>query len=432
MTSTPGTTFQKRLVPAAVVVDSRNVRGQVADCFGYGRHVSVAGVIDMLKLYGFSVTEVFVGVATKGSATGSSYLQQSLAQNQQYAADIVSHPAGFVLEGRLVERSSGLEEKLVDVLCALQVARLAQQIKEGTRAGAIIVLSEDMDLIPAYEYAAEMGATVYAASNDVVDTRAQYSRWILLTEAALEVAAGRPFGSKVGCELRRTMAGILNAPTQRPLRLKTGGLAGAAAVHLQHSSGAKALWAKPPAGLNHSRGTIRSLHIQGIDWDDGPFPRFKVSDSAAAIPCPGLQVGTVLDCPSPTRATVQLPGGISKRLSDVTPGSLIAGMQVLVQVTTVKSGQSAWRLVGALTKAPPVPGWADPTTPLVVRATSAGGSAGARVRAKILQTGQEVTLQPPSEDRVQTGHEYAAVPVGLVSTASGVHVTAIAVSSRLR
>ncbi len=187
--------FLKRAVDAAVVVDSRNLRGQYGDVFGQPRRSSVAGIITMLAAYGFNVTDVWVGVATNGNTNGSAYFTKSLKENREYAADVVSHPDGHVLEGRLKEQNTRtgkvLEEKLVDVLCAIQVARLAHQIKDKARQGVIVVLSEDMDLIPAYEFARDLGVTVYAASNDIVDARAQHSKWLLLTQAGLADAGGR-------------------------------------------------------------------------------------------------------------------------------------------------------------------------------------------------------------------------------------------------
>lgn len=434
MSSDEAVMFEKRPIKAAVVVDSRNVRGQVADCFGQPRHVHVAGVIEMLAAYGFAVTDVYVGVATNGRTNGSRYLADSLQNNQRYAAEIVSHPAGHVLEGRLVERAGPagpqLEEKLVDVLCALQVARLAQQIKDGGRTGAIIVLSEDMDLIPSYEFAQELGVTVFAASNDIVDTRAQHSRWVLLTEAALEAAAGRPYGRDLGSDLRRRMARLLTASEFRPLKFSARKQV-AGTVHLQHNSGARAIWLTPPVGHQHRKDASHHLYVHGLDWSDGPFPRFVVASDAPASECEGLQKGVVLHIPTPTRVTVRLPDGLTKNLSGAAPGSLLVGMTVLVQVEGT-GRQRAWRLVGSLEPRPTSPGWFDPTKPLVVRAISTGGTAGARVRAKILQTGQEITLQPPSEDRVQTGQEYAAVPVAHSAAGDALHVVAIAVSSLLR
>ena len=426
--------FQKAPVHAAVVVDSRNLRGQYADVFGVARRASVAGITKMLGAYGFLVTDVFVGIATNGSGGGSAYLARCLQENQDYAAEIVSHPDGHVLEGRLVERSTrtgkALEEKLVDVLCAIQVARLAQQIKDKVRSGVIVVLSEDMDLIPAYKFAQDLGVTVYAASNDIVDARAQHSKWLLLTQAGLADAAGRAYGREQGRDLRRAVARLLTAPPPVVVKVKVGNKC-RDGVLVTHNSGARGFW-RPPAGARPSHGDSLALHVAGVDWEDGAFPRLRLEDQPSYASAVGLQSGRVQAVPTPTRVTVRLPGGLTKKLDGASPGALLPGMEVLVHDETTAGGQHAWRLVGALDARPATPGWPDPTRPVVVRAVSTASTAGAQVRAKILTSGQEVTLQPPTEERAQAGHEYAAVPIAHTTVGSDVHVTAIAVSSRLR
>lgn len=431
--STAPVPFLKRAVDAAVVVDSRNLRGQYADVFGQPRRSGVAGIKTMLAAYGFNVTDVFVGVATAGPANGSAYLTKSLQDNRGYAADIVSHPDGHVLEGRLVERgpkgAKTVEEKLVDVLCAIQVARLAHHIKDNARSGVIVVLSEDMDLIPSYTFAKDLGVTVYAASNDIVDARSQHSRWLLLTQAGLADAAGRAHGREQGRELRRAIARLLTGT--QPVRIN--GKVGPPCrdgVLVNHNSGAKGFW-RPPPGPKPKQGEQVQLYVAGVDWEDVAFPRLRLDTQPHPNGPSGLQVGKVLAVPTPTRVSIALPGGLTKNLDGSSPGALLPGMAVLVH-SEVTHGQQAWRFVGALDSRPQTPGWPDPTRPNVVRAVSTAGTSGARVRAKILMTGQEVTLQPPSEDCVQTGHEYAAVPTAHTPVGTETHVTAIAVSSRLR
>lgn len=432
MTTASQQPTSRAAIDAAVIVDSRNVMGQYADVFGPKRHVSVNGVISMLATFGFSVTDVFVGLATQGKSNGSSYLTKSLEKNQALAADIVSHAQGHVLEGRLVERgprgSQRLEEKLVDVLCAIQIARLAHEIKDKSRSGVIITLSEDMDLIPSYEFARDLGVTVFAASNDIVDARSAHSKWLLLTQASLGEAAGRCFGRDQGRELRRSMARMVTATS--PVKITTSvGAPCRDGLLVSHNSGAQGFW--KPVGARPAFNAKVELHVVGLDWEDVAFPRLLLGDAPVAVPLPGVTTGTVERIPTPTRVTVSLPRGLTKTLEGASPGSLLPGMQVVVQ-EVVAHGQRGWRLVGALDPTPVSPGWPDPTGPVVVRVISTGGTPGARVRAKILDSGQEVTLQPPTEDRAQSGHEYAAVPIAHTMAGQAVHVTAIAVSSRLR
>jgi hypothetical protein len=434
MASSPPPLFERRRQPAAVVVDSRNVRGQVADLYGYPRHVDVPGVITMLAAYGFDVTDVWVGVGTQGRSGGSSYYQDSLRRNQDYADRILQDPRGHVLEGRLVERStkggSAMEEKLVDVLCALRIARLARDIEAGDREGGIVVLSEDMDLIPAYEFAAELGVPVYAAANDRVHTRHVHSKWLLLTEAALADAAGRVPGRSQGTGVRGAIANLLTVPEPRPLRFEAAThVAQQGIVLLNHNSGARAVWRDLPRGFRFSRNARHELYVVGVDWADAPFPRLVVSESMDGALRGSLIRGRVAGWKGPNRVQVHLAGGLTQTLDAASPGTLLPGMTVLVHHDT--SEQEAFRLVGPLDLRAESPEWPNPTRPQIVRAVSTAATAGARVRAR-LPTGVEVTLQPPAEERAQAGAEYAAVPIEHVVTPSGVHVITVAVSSRLR
>lgn len=268
-----------------------------------------------------------------------------------------------------------------------------------------------------------------AASNDIVDARAQHSKWLLLTQAGLGDAAGRAFGREQGRDLRRAIARLLNAPTPAKINGKVGPPC-RNGVLVNHNSGAQGFW-RPASGSKPAKGSPVTVYVTGVDWEDVTFPRLKLSDTPTPGAPTGLQVGKVIAIPTPTRVSVSLPGGLTKKLDGSSPGSLLPGMEVLVHAETVQ-GQHAWRLVGALDARPSSPGWTDPTRPLVVRAVSTASTTGARVRAKILTTGQEVTLQPPTEDRVQTGDEYAAVPIAHTAVGNDTHVTAIAVSSGLR
>lgn len=424
--------FPKRPVQALVIVDSRNVHGQVRDLFGHGRQISVGGVVEMLTGYGFQVDEVWVAIATQGDARhGSKFYADSLVRNGEYASRIVSDPRGHVLEGRLVQRGPHVEEKLVDVLCAIQVARLSHDIAAKRRDGVIIVMSEDMDLIPSYEFAEELGVTVYATSNDRVDTRATYSRWLLVPEGSMAKSCGRVFGRFQGSELRRYIARLLTQTSAPTVNFKAGGVdPKTRQVFLQHNSGATAVWHHPPVAYQHHRGSVETLTVHGCDFEHGPFPRLVLGDKApASWPPPGLIKGEVLAWKTPTRASVRM-GAVTKTL-EMPPGTVLPGMLVLAHHASA-GAQEAWRFVGPLDTRAASPGWTDPTCPVVVRVISTAGTAGARVRAKILATGQEITLQPPSEDRAQAGMEYAAVPVEHMDAGGETHVLAMAVSSQLR
>jgi hypothetical protein len=432
------TSSQRKAIPAAVVVDSRNVRGQAEDLFGHGREVSVAGIVDLLAGYGFDVEEVFVGIATRqgSSRQPSNWMQDALQRNASYAARIASDARGHVLEGRLVERSTrdGVkpEEKLVDVLCAIQIARLATEINDRRRSGVLVVLSEDMDLVPAYEFASDLSVKVYVAANSTVDTR-NHEGWLLLPEGSMAKAVGQLPGRLRGSMLRRDMAIAMTAPQARVMNFHAGGFnRNSRELFVQHNSGARGVWRGVPSSPHPSRRDTVRLRLAGLHYPDCQFPAYLLEPPTgpSAWPCAEIVSGTVAKWRTPTRVTVKLDGGITKSL-DAAPGHLLPGMPVVVH-RSMNGTQEAWRLVGSPDTRPVTPGWNDPTCPVVVRVISSASSAGARVRAKILSEGIEVTLQPPSNTRAETGMEFAAVPIDHTATPVGVHVTAIAVSSQLR
>lgn len=424
-------TFQKKRVPAVVVVDSRNVHGQAKDLFGTGRHVNVAGVIDMFTDFGFAVEDVWVAIATQGDQQGSRWLRDALAANANFAAAIVSDPRGHVLEGRLVERGKHTEEKLVDVLCAIQIARLAYEIHDKNREGVILVMSEDMDLIPAYEFAAELGVTVYACSNDTVDTRAKFSGWCILPESSLEKAVGRPWGRESGSSLRRFIANTLQRPNVVSLRFKVSNYnSNTAEVRLMHNSGAKAVWRNAPTGA-YQRGDPHTLYVTGCEFENCAFPILTVDSVAPpAWPLADCRVGEVIDWRTAGRVTIRFAGGVNKAL-EAPSGTLLPGMKVLA-LRRSTGQQDAWRYVGPIEQRASSPGWSNPPEPVVVRVTSTGGSAGALVRAVILASGQVVTLQPPAEVRAQVGMEFAAIPASHTEMSGGLpHVRTVSISSNI-
>lgn len=189
-----GSGAARSLVPALVVVDSWNVRGQCHDVLGERRFPSVDGIRRGLAAYGFDVLHVYAAAAVDRQPGGvTAALEQRLAMTDRFAAAVDAHPLGTVLRGRIAERDGIPEEKLVDVLCALWVLRSATEISAGrTPARVVIVLSEDIDLTPSYEMAAELGVPVYAAANETVHLRP--GSWLVLGDAAMIDFCGRAEG----------------------------------------------------------------------------------------------------------------------------------------------------------------------------------------------------------------------------------------------
>lgn len=170
-------------VPALAIVDSRNMLHQAEEVLGYRARPTVTGVIDALSLYGFEVLDVHVGLAL-ARLRDREALSEAHRENTAYKREVEAHPRGCVLEGELHIKDGGrAEEKMVDVACAVDITQHAVLIAQGQSPyRAIVVLSQDIDLTPAYEFAlSAKGIPLYVASG-VVDKRAY--PYLLLGEGA--------------------------------------------------------------------------------------------------------------------------------------------------------------------------------------------------------------------------------------------------------
>lgn len=422
----------RRLTPAVVVVDSRNIWGAASRHFGSGRAVLPDGVRNALRPYGFDAVEVYVGIATSTTpnATVSERLRSSLDANARYAAAVDATALGRTLHGRLVERRGELEEKLVDVLCAMQIARSAHEIAaHRSDAEAIVVLSEDMDLIPAYRFAQDLDVPVYAAACATVDTRDDAS-WILIGETGLRDICQRPLGRLVGRDLRAEMCRWLTADTARRMQFKVIAWEKSKdRLRLRHNSGAVGIWTSPPASASRDRGASHHLEVAGLEpcGSERDFPYLTLESGRAPWPASGLSIATVEQWKTPTRVEVRWPSGSTRSLT-APLACVMPGDQVLV-AEDPGVRQASWRLVGPLAPPQAIPGWPDATVPSLARVTSGGTSPGARVRGT-LADGRVITIQPPGSDRPRTGDVYAVVPIQKFTLGDGsYHLVTVAVSS---
>ncbi|MGH8908373.1 MAG: hypothetical protein ACRD0K_18155, partial [Egibacteraceae bacterium] len=117
----------------------RNVIHQAEDVLGYRCKPTVAGVIDALSLYGYDVLEVHVGLALAREMDREA-LSGSHAENLAYLRTVEAHPR---VPRELHRRPDGrVEEKMVDVACAVEVARHATLIRQSRSPfRAIVMLS---------------------------------------------------------------------------------------------------------------------------------------------------------------------------------------------------------------------------------------------------------------------------------------------------
>jgi hypothetical protein len=405
--------------PCAVVVDSRNLRGQSRKMFGQGRQLSVAGIKAALETYGLTPVSISVGLATRTHANAVSHrLSDARDHNIAFAAEM-RRAGADVLEGHLVERSSGLlEEKQVDVLCALSIADYADRIKQQTTpAQCIVVLSEDMDLMPAYEFAQDRGVRAYAAAIETVHQRPQQREWILLTEAALATMCN-PIGRKVGSQLRAKLASIVTADVKLPMRWTTVApkMGDDPQALLQSNLGAYGIWDHPGNLRTKEQVDLYPCGIE-IDPHGGVFPFLKLQKSPPSGVAANLLTGTVLYWVAQSTVKVRFDGHRRADTSlTVPPGQLLPGQRVLAVVTPSGANEGVY-YVGPLSPLAPAAEWtaAGRTTIVEIHAMPTGSRAWAEATAP---DGTKVLVKTNHLKHCQVGTRLVAVHTG-VDAASG-------------
>jgi hypothetical protein len=426
-------------VPALAVVDSRNVRGMAGRVSGVNRLPGVAGVITALSGYGFEVTAVAVGIAQpEPGVHGSAQMQAAARENSAYAARVQQHPQGRVLSGRLVERGGAMEEKVTDVACATEVCRQVNLIAaDAAVERAIVVVSEDIDISPAFRYAEEQGVPIFAAAHDTVHSRP--GSWLLLGEKALVEMCGRPHGmAQVGAALRADMAQRVAAGATTPSGTWTVQYLDRTGQYfiVRDDRGVTAV-VEPAVIGGASCGQRVSVPLTAVGVTFGG-PRSSEFPQLMLAPGPAQTVGrcetaTVEARRDPTRVAVCITSGPSLgctweiRAAIASPA---VGDQVLVQVeSSAHSGRDRVRLVGTLTPAPALtPGAADQPELYRVIAPTRIGDAVARDEA-----GVKVILKLPRGVPPVPGERFAGVIIDQVRKPSGggPRIIAQSISTRL-
>lgn len=390
-----------------VIVDTWNLRKQSFDVLGAHRFPGVPGIISGLEAYGFAVQHVYAAVACEPYSDNPSVkVTKALQTTSRFVQSMNGSTQGTLLKGRLTDRSGELEEKLVDVLCAVQITRSAMEIATNiSQSEAIVVVSEDIDLTPAYEMARQLGVPVYAAANETVDTRP--GDWLILSDATLVDFCGRPFGD-AGATRKTTVAKqLLSGQLHRQFEFGYVDHRSKDIV-FRHRTGVEGSLPANEATARYRSGQRVQLYpvdlLPAHAGSDFPRLRLSVSRPVADRP-PYLIDGHVHEWVQPTRVRVRKPDG-TIRAFDAAPGTLLPGMEVALY----HAPGSRSRLVGALEKMPMLDGWTSPTTPKIATAQQTATSPGATVRASIDGLSAPVALLPSSETQVQTGDSFAVVP----------------------
>jgi hypothetical protein len=310
---------------AAAIVDSRNIFHQAGDATGIRARPTVVGVRRALAPYGFDVTAVHVGLAL-ARASDQQVLAQYHADNEAYRVQVEA-TGGDVLLGELHRKPTGVvEEKMVDCACCVRITRYVDQIAQNrTDIEAIVVLSKDIDLRPAVDYAIEMNVPIVVAAHDVVQHRG-HPFALLGPHSYAEITEVPP--SANGHEMRELLACALH--DRSPVLWTVGGTR--SLPILVHSSGLLAL---PGPGVTlPAPGDDVSLYPVDATWDDrvlGSFPLLVCSTAPTPIRC--WSAATVRRRTAPMTLEIEHANGRLQRaqfpLGGVTPGET-----VLVHVAT--------------------------------------------------------------------------------------------------
>ncbi|WP_454853912.1 hypothetical protein [Promicromonospora soli] len=339
------------LARCAVVIDSRNLNGAIRGAFGLPSAVTWAGVRAGLRRHGLDAVSCAVGTATRvvGGSKSSSNVARAQKKNLEFRDRLVDEGAE-VLEGILAQRDDKMEEKQVDVLCALKVADLAAQKRLGQiDIDAIVVLSEDMDLVPAYLLAENYGVPTYAAATQTVYKRQDQANWLLLDEGILAEFAS-PSGRRRGLGVRNLVAKIVVGDVRDPLRWSVfvpSASPGSPAL-LTTNSGLKGRMIENSL----KRKDKADLHAVGVTVDpSGRFPFLELGRAPVAGPMAGISRGKIEYWAEPTRVAVRLDGGSSVVLT-APIGAGLPGESVAVLTTSGRQGGRYF--VGPLDRSTPV------------------------------------------------------------------------------
>lgn len=390
------------LVPCGVVVDSRNVHGQARKVFGLGTHAQPAGIKRALNALGLDPVVTYVALGTRlASAQPSARAREARAANLKLKADLEAQGAK-ILDGMLAERAGVLEEKQVDVLCAVKIADLAvRSIIKDLDLGCIVVLSEDMDLMPAYDLANLYGVPTYAAAYDSVHRRAEQRNWLLLTEVALaEMCA--PRGRMAGSALRSHLAEIAlgarsaQAANWRVLAANVRGMA-----LMGSNNGSKGLWRPDRPVKVGDRVNLVPVGISP-DPESNRFPYLQLDADAVPVSggFPGVSEGEVLYWVDPTRIRVSLRAGVHATLN-ASPGTTLPGDKIAV-LTIGSESRAERHLIGVRASQAPTRQWSHPESLAVVEVTADRISQGWHL-GRCMSTSEEVLIHAKEVPNVETG-----------------------------
>ncbi len=333
------------------IVDSRNMRGLAGSLLGVTRNPTVTGLDTALEPLGFELEKAFFSVALPRERDRRR-LSRELEQNERYISKLTRDSRAAILEGELQVRSDNtVEEKLVDVLCAVETIRQAKQIADSTvdtDSEGVLLFSQDADLGPGIGLAQEFDVPVFSIAPGKVHQRGY--PFLVLDETAMAALCGGtpPYGQT----LRRQIADAAMAPIADSWEFRYfRSWGGTSRAWMQHRHGMQG--ACNPAKLgNPNRGDLFDLATIGVlPAQSNEFPVLELAETPAAARdlVPGVVVGRF----SLFRITVQITGGTQVR-AYASNSFLTPGTPVLLQKR--RTDGERYRYIGALGDPPPLIG----------------------------------------------------------------------------
>lgn len=328
-------------IQTLAIVDSRNMAHQAERLLGFRQTPTVDGVIKALAPYGFDVTAVHIGLALPRDSDRSR-LAEIDAENRAYKSQIEKHKLGKVLLGELHVKDHSVEEKQVDVAVAVDLARHATEMaRGGSRFKAIVVVSQDSDLRPAYRYAIdELGIPLVIAAADVVNHRGE--PFVLLGEPAMANMCEIP-EAFYGHKLRARVANC--AKDRRREEWECLAWDGHRRGYLlRNADGVLGIVARNDVPRGFDRGSRLELYAHDVDFSGPMFPVVRCAPNKPAGPN-DLRTGKVVARWAASTVKVEMANGTTEHLY-CPPGFVRPGTEVLVQEASPR------RLVGALSPPP--------------------------------------------------------------------------------
>jgi hypothetical protein len=272
--------------------------------------------------YGFDVREIHVGLAVARSRDRQALARQH-ALNDAYRQQVLAD-GGKVLLGELHQKSSGpVQEKMVDSACCVRITRYVDEIAHGrSRVEAILVLSKDIDLQPAIDYAVESRVPIFVVAQDVVQHRPH--PYLLVGPSAYAEITSSSRGPS-GHELREELATMLFTGGPSVWTVKKAG----ASFLLEHASGLRGRMATGVPYPN-SRGTV-TLHPVDVEFSAGAFPRLVCDHRPSRRPM--WSTAVVLGRAAPMGLKVKVAGGAVQR-PHYPQGGVVPGDTVLLHTAT--------------------------------------------------------------------------------------------------